>query len=94
MSHHYTSVRPNGVFYAGAYLCYMNEFCEDFSPLLWCMPVEDHELDPLRDPVTHHDRTLQGWVIPHRATHNIASIIQELNSNHHTKYIMISSFPL
>lgn len=62
----------------GVYLCYMNEFCEDFSPLLWSVSVEDHELDPLRDTVTQHDRAFQSRVIPHRAVHHVAPVIQEL----------------
>lgn len=56
----------------------MNELSEDLGSLLGCVSAEDHQLDPLRDSITHHDRPLQSRVVPHRALHHIAAIVQEL----------------
>ena len=61
-----------------AYLGHMDELGEDLGSLLGCVSAEDHQLHPLGDPVTHHDGALQRRVVPHRALHYIASVVQEL----------------
>lgn len=60
------------------YLRHVNELSEDLGSLLGCVSAEDHQLDPLGDSVTHHDRPLQRGVVPHRASHHVAAVVQEL----------------
>lgn len=60
------------------YLCHVNELSEDLGSLLGRVSAEDHQLDPLGDSVTHHDRPLQRRVIPNRAAHHVAAVVQEL----------------
>lgn len=60
------------------YLRHVNELSEDLGSLLGCVSAEDHQLDPLGDSVTHHDRPLQRRVVPHRASHHVAAVVQEL----------------
>lgn len=56
----------------------MDELGEDLRSLLGRVSAEDHQLHPLGDAVAHHDRALQRWVVPHRALHHVAAIVQEL----------------
>lgn len=63
---------------AAAHLSHVDELGEDLGPLLSRVPAEDHQLDPLGHPVTHHDRALQGGVVPHRALHDVAAVVLEL----------------
>lgn len=60
------------------YLSHVNKLSEDLGPLLGCVSAEDHQLNPLGDSITHHDRALQSRVVPHRALHHIATVVQEL----------------
>lgn len=63
---------------ASFYLRHVNELSEDLGSLLRCVSAQDHQLDPLGDSVTHHDRPLQRRVVPHRASHHVAAVVQEL----------------
>lgn len=60
------------------YLSHVNELGEDLRSLLGCVSAEDHQLDPLGDSVTHHDRPLQSRVVPHRASYHVDAVVQEL----------------
>lgn len=61
------------------YLSHVDELSEDLGSLLGRVSAEDHQLHPLGDSITHHDRALQGRVVPHRASHHVAPVVQELS---------------
>lgn len=56
----------------------MNELGEDLRSLLGCVSAEDHQLDPLGDSITHHDRALQSRVVSHWTSHHVDTVVQEL----------------
>ncbi|PWA22350.1 hypothetical protein CCH79_00018222 [Gambusia affinis] len=55
------------------YLSHMDVLGEDLGSLLGRVSAEDHQLDPLRDAVAHHDGSLQRRVVPHRTSHHVAA---------------------
>ena len=63
-----------------SYLGHVDELGEDLGSLLGCVSAEDHQLDPLGDAVAHHDGTFQRRVVPHRAAHHVAVVVQELTN--------------
>lgn len=60
------------------YLSHEDELGEDLGSLLGRVSAEDHQLDPLGDPVAHHDRALQSRVVPDRTSHHVTAVVQEL----------------
>lgn len=60
------------------HLSHVDELGEDLCSLLGRVSAEDHQLHPLRDAVAHHDRALQSRVVPYRALHHIAAVVEEL----------------
>lgn len=64
--------------YWGVYLSHVDELGEDLRSLLGRVSAEDHQLHPLGDAVAHHNRALQSRVVPHRAMHHVAAVVQEL----------------
>lgn len=67
--------------YCDTYLSHVDELGEDLRSLLGCVSAEDHQLHPLGDAITHHDRALQSRVVPHRALHHVAAVVQELGQS-------------
>lgn len=61
-----------------SHLSHVDELSEDLGSLLGRVSAEDHQLHPLGHAVAHHDRALQGRVVPHRAPHHVAAVVQEL----------------
>lgn len=61
-----------------AYLGNMDEFCEDLSPELGGGSAQDHELDPLGDPVTEGNGALHHLVILHAAGAYVVLVICKL----------------
>lgn len=60
------------------HLSHVDELGEDLRSLLGRVSAEDHQLHPLGDAVAHHNRALQSRVVPHRAMHHVAAVVQEL----------------
>lgn len=64
--------------FSGLNLSHVDELGEDLRSLLGCVSAEDHQLHPLGDAVAHHDGALESRVVPDRALHHIAAVVQEL----------------
>lgn len=60
------------------HLSHVDELGEDLRSLLGRVSAEDHQLHPLGDAVAHHNGALQSRVVPHRAMHHVAAVVQEL----------------